>query len=108
MPSGPVQFVNVIPVMLPSGLVCPLPLLSVAVADDDVQFSVVPVVESASMVVPAVPVTDPPGLMVQVAAETAGPAKAGLVVRQATAAAAAAPSRALPTLVRIGISGSPR
>ena len=107
MPSGPVQLLKLSDPIEPSGLASPLPLLIVPVACDEVQVSVVPVFESLRRVVPAVPVTVPPGVTVQVLA--ARPASAGAAVRQATVAAvaaAAAPSTVAPRRVRIGISVS--
>ena len=68
MPSGPVQLLKLSDPIEPSGLASPLPLPIVPVACDDVQVSVVPVLESLRMVAPAVPVTVPPSVTVQVLA----------------------------------------
>ena len=53
-------------VILPSGFVWPVPLFNVAPRVDDVHVAWVVVVVSVTTVVPAVPVTVPPGVMVQV------------------------------------------
>src|SRR5262245_36861136 len=53
-------------VILPSGFIFPVPLFNVAPIDDDVHVIVPPAVVSFTVTVPAVPVTAPPGLMVQV------------------------------------------
>lgn len=66
-PNGPVQPVKEMAVIEPIGLVWPLPDLRVAEVLDDVQVRTVPVLVSLRVVVPAVPVTFPPGVMVQVA-----------------------------------------
>jgi hypothetical protein len=99
MPSGPVQLLKVIEVIEPMGLVSPLPLESEPAAAEEVQVSFVPVVESVRVVVPADPVTDPPGVTVQVVA-----ANAGAAPRENAAAATAVVSRAPPRRLSIGIS----
>src|SRR5215470_5910553 len=58
-------------VILPSGFIFPVPLLNVPPTDDDVHVAWAPVVVSVTVMVPAVPVTAPPGLIVQVVAVVA-------------------------------------
>jgi hypothetical protein len=99
MPSGPVQLLKLIELIEPIGLVRPLPLESEPTAAEELQDSDVPLVESVSVVVPAVPVTDPPGVTVQVVA-----ANAGAALRENAAAATAVVSRAPPRRLSIGIS----
>src|SRR5579863_3166393 len=65
-PPGPVQLLNVTEVIFPSGLLRPLPLFSFALVAEDAQVRVVPVLVSRRVVLPALPVTAPPGLTVQV------------------------------------------
>jgi hypothetical protein len=101
-----VQLLKVSVAIVPSGLRSPLPLFSEPVAADEVQVSAVPVVESWRVVVPAVPLTDPPGVTVQVAAATGPAAKAGPPDRQAMAATAAPASRVPPQRVSFVISFS--
>jgi hypothetical protein len=50
-PLGPAQLVHVVDVMVPSGLLNPLPLLSVPGADDEEHVKVDPIVGSANVVV---------------------------------------------------------
>src|SRR5690349_10400446 len=70
-PPGPVQFLKVTDVILPIGLVWPLPFFRLAAVADDAHVRTVPVFVSFSVVLPALPVTAPPGVMVQVVAVTA-------------------------------------
>src|SRR5689334_13453807 len=71
-PPGPVQLVNVTDVMLPMPVPdSPLPFFRVALVADDAHVRTVPVFVSFSVVLPALPVTAPPGLTVQVVAVTA-------------------------------------
>src|SRR5215472_13477209 len=70
-PPGPLQFVNVTDVILPIALTWPLPDFKVAAVADDAHVRTVPVTLSFSVVLPALPVTAPPGVMVQVVAVTA-------------------------------------
>src|SRR6516165_9579607 len=68
-PNGPVQLLNdsavIEAIPVPDR---PLPFLAVPLPLDDVQVSLVPVLLSVSVVVPAFAVMAPPGLTVQVAA----------------------------------------
>lgn len=79
----------------------PLPFLSVPFATDDVQLTDRPAVESFTVVVPAVAVTAPPGLTVQVAAN------AGAAAKPITDAAPAVTTRALPKVLRIALTPFP-
>jgi len=66
-----VQLANVTDVILPIGLTWPLPFFRVALVADDAHVSTVPLLVSFSVVLPALPVTAPPGLIVQVEAVVA-------------------------------------
>src|SRR6266581_1640468 len=105
MPSGPVQLLKVSVWIVPSGLASPLPLFSEPVAADELQVSVIPVVESWRVVVPAEPLTAPPGVTVQRSAATGPAARAGPPDRQAAATAAPA-NKVPPQRVSFGISFS--
>jgi len=80
----------------------PLPCLSVPAATEDVQVTDAPAVASVTVVVPAVPVTAPPGLTVQLAA-----ARAGAAAKPITDATVALMTRALPQALRIALTPFP-
>src|SRR5215470_12846178 len=92
-PPGPVQVLKVTEVIFPSGLVRPLPFFSVAAVADEAQVRVWPVFTSFSVVLPALPVTAPPGLMVQVV----------VVVAMAVAVPRPSASAAAPLLRRMAV-----
>src|SRR5215472_7731023 len=74
----------------------------VPLATEDVQVTDAPAVLSVTTVFPAVPVTAPPGLTVQVVA-----ASAGAAANPITDAVAALRTRALPKLLRIALTPFP-
>src|SRR5262245_18609624 len=80
----------------------PLPFLSVPLATEDVQLTDWPAVVSDTTVFPAVPVTAPPGLTVQVTA-----ARAGAAAKPITDAAVAPMTRAFPQALRIALTSFP-
>src|SRR5690349_9392564 len=80
----------------------PLPVLSVPFAVEDVQFTDRPLVASVTTVLPALPVTAPPGLTVQVVT-----ARAGAAAKPITDAAVAVMTRALPQPLRIALTSFP-
>src|SRR5215469_17361731 len=77
----------------------PLPFLSVPFMTEDVQVTGTPLVASVTTVFPAVPVTAPPGLTVQLAA-----ARASAAAKPITDAAVALMTRALPQALRIALT----
>src|SRR5215472_16110649 len=88
-----------VPMPLPAR---PLPLLSVPLRAEDVQVTERPAVTSFTVVAPAVPVTAPPGLTVQVVA-----ASAGAAAKPITDAAAAPRTRDLPKALKITLTPFP-
>src|SRR6516164_6509824 len=92
-----VQLLYAAAVILPSGFVRPVPLFNVPPTDDDVHVIWIPVLVSVTSVLPAVPVTALPGLMVQVVAVVAVAAD----VPTASAKTIATPLRAEKRPLRI-------